>query len=458
MNNYTKSINRIVIGDVGSGKTIVAFVLALTYLHGLDSGQVAIVAPTEVLAFQHYTKLLELVNSQSDNLQHDNIHCVYLAGKASFVDGEQLTPSKFNKKLELIMSKPETKAKIIWIGTHALLFNDNIDADLVMIDEQHRFGVRQRAKLTQRMENIIDPKMISDQTQDPENIIENKAIYQPHFLSFTATPIPRTLALTVYNSLKPHFLATLSSRNPITTNVLSFDKLENQVLDKIKTVLSQGRKVYIICPAVEDSKTEISQDNAVDKKPLWSVERAFNLFNAHFPEMVLRVHGKLADKKDILSQFKTSDSKNILVATTVIEVGVDVSEATMVVILNAERFGLSALHQIRGRVGRNTYADNFCYLITEKEFLYSKRLKYICQIQDGFQLAQKDLELRGSGDMIGSTQSGFVDEIDSLIGLNPDLYEKIGSVVNSLDFENLGTNLPRLSAYLNYQKNQVWEE
>jgi RecG-like helicase len=138
----------------------------------------------------------------------------------------------------------------------------------------------------------------------------------------------------------------------------------------------------------------------------------------------------------------------------VVEVGVDVGLASLVVIMNAERFGLSALHQIRGRVGRNNFAINSCVMLTQKEFVRSKRLGYLCQYQDGFTLAQKDLELRGAGDMIGSTQSGFGDEVESMVGLNPDLYSKIASLVDGIDV----ATLPRLKIYLDKEKNRVWEE
>lgn len=441
------SANRIVIGDVGSGKTIVAFTLALTFLKGLQYGEVAMIAPTEVLAYQHYLKLMELTESQpklfSD--QGFQVTCIYLAGKAAYIDGEKYTTAKFTKKIEVLISAPNKNSekgsennteknsnprhKFFWIGTHALLFNVNINPDLVMVDEQHRFGVRQRAKLAKKQ-------------------LET----QPHFVSFTATPIPRTLALTVYDSLKPHFLETLASRNPIATSILAFEKMESEIIPKIRETLAQSQKVYVICPAVEESEDKDNQ------KTLWSVAKASKLLKKHFSEQVLSVHGKLPDKKDILGEFKSSATKNILVATTVVEVGVDVAEATLAIILNAERFGLSALHQIRGRVGRNTYPHNFCILVTEKEYTYSKRLRYLCQYNDGFALAEKDLELRGSGDLIGSSQSGFGDDIDSIIGLNPNLYVQISNLVKSIDDQQLETELPRLKAYIEREKERVWEE
>jgi ATP-dependent DNA helicase RecG len=438
--SFVPAINRIVIGDVGSGKTIVAFTLALTYLQGLqDSAQVAMIAPTEVLAFQHYLKLIQLVESQSNLLKKQNLHCIYLAGKAAYIDNIQLTPTKFKIKISELIHQ---QAKLFWVGTHALLFSNQIQPDLVMVDEQHRFGVRQRQKLAEKQE------------------VNSNLDYQPHFVSFTATPIPRTLALTVYNSLQPHFLSTLSSRHPIATSLKTFDNLQTEIIPQIARILQQNRKVYIICPAVEEAEIKAKKPDSTDKEdlPLWSVTKTAQLLEQVFPNQILQVHGKLAEKKNILSEFKESKSKNILVATTVVEVGVDVGEATLVVILNAERFGLSALHQIRGRVGRNIYPDNYCILVTFKQFLFSKRLKYICELQDGFALAEKDLELRGSGDLIGESQSGFAVDIDALIGLDPKLYEQIGELVDQLDYPNLNKKLPRLYNYLESQKNRVWEE
>jgi ATP-dependent DNA helicase RecG len=423
--NIIPAVNRIVIGDVGSGKTLVAFISAITYLNGLERGEAVILAPTEVLAYQHYLKLLELKAEEKNLIPW--LDCIFLSGKGNYINGEKLPPAKFKVKFESIMNQPNPK--VFWVGTHAVLFNEIITPDLVMVDEQHRFGVRQREKLSKQQLDL-----------------------SPHFISFTATPIPRTLALTVYDTLEPIFVEVLQSRNPIQTSINTFDKLENDVMAQIKSQLDIGRKVYVICTAVEQA------EDAEDKKSLWSVIKTTKLMQKYFGDQVMSVHGKMADKKDILSEFKSSQTKNILVATTVVEVGVDVGEATLVVILNAERFGLSALHQIRGRVGRNSYENNYCVLVTYKEFSFGKRLKYLCSSNDGFELAQKDLELRGAGDVIGSMQSGFGNEIDQLIGLNPDLYTQIKNIVKSIDLETLELELPRLARYLEAEKSKVWEE
>jgi ATP-dependent DNA helicase RecG len=423
--NIIPAVNRIVIGDVGSGKTLVAFISAITYLNGLERSEAVILAPTEVLAYQHYLKLLELKTEEKNLIPW--LDCIFLSGKGNYINGEKLPPAKFKVKFESIMNQPNPK--VFWVGTHAVLFNEMITPDLVMVDEQHRFGVRQREKLSKQQLDL-----------------------SPHFISFTATPIPRTLALTVYDTLEPIFVEILQSRNPIQTSINTFDKLETDVMAQIKSQLDIGRKVYVICTAVEQA------EDSEDKKSLWSVTKTTKLMQKYFGDLVMSVHGKMADKKDILSEFKSSETKNILVATTVVEVGVDVSEATLVVILNAERFGLSALHQIRGRVGRNNYENNYCILVTYKEFSFGKRLKFLCQHNDGFVLAQKDLEIRGAGDVIGSMQSGFGNEIDQLIGLNPDLYTQIKNIVKSIDLVSLDNDLPRLSKYLASEKAKVWEE
>lgn len=423
-NNQTEktvpAVNRIVIGDVGSGKTIVAFLTALTYLRGLEVlGQAALLAPTEVLAFQHYQKLQELLTSSKQNF--DWLDTVFLTSKNIYWNGEKLTKKQLETKLE------NATNKIFWLGTHALLHNLDIQPDLVLVDEQHRFGVNQRQSLTQKSVRL-----------------------KPHFVSLTATPIPRTLALTFYESLKPLFLERLADRSAIKTIVDYFNNLEERVVPKIQEHLSKQRKVYVVCPKVQD------MDDA-EADELWSVGRAAKFLEKFYPEQVRQVHGRMSEKKDILSDFKVSSDKNILVATTVIEVGVDVPQASLVVILNAERFGLSALHQIRGRVGRNDFTDNECILVTYPKYARSRRLKYLTETQDGFALAEKDLEIRGAGDVLGKLQSGFGDEIDKLIGLNPKLYQEIDSLVKQVDLDNLET-LPRLEKYLQAKAKTVWKE
>lgn len=414
------TVNRIVIGDVGSGKTIVAFLIALVYLQGLKLlGQAVLLAPTEVLAFQHYQKLRELLESSLTSF--DWLDTVFLTSKSIYLNNEKVTKKDLKKRISL------STRKIFWVGTHALLFTDEVKPDLVMVDEQHRFGVEQRQKLT-----------------------TTSATYSPHFVSFTATPIPRTLALTFFESLRPIFLEKIAGRQDIATSLGDFNNFETQTIFDIKQHLVKGRKVYVICSKVQDLEAE-----EVDE--IWSISRASDILEKYFPDQVMVVHGKMSQKKDILSEFKKSETKNILVATTVVEVGVDVAQASLAIILNAERFGLSALHQIRGRVGRNNFEDNQCILVTYPKYKRSRRLQYLCQTQDGFSLAEKDLEIRGGGDVLGKLQSGFGDEIDKLMGLNPLLYKKINQIVGTIDFESLFLT-PRLEKYLESKMSQMWKE
>jgi ATP-dependent DNA helicase RecG len=415
------AVNRIVIGDVGSGKTIVALVLAVTFLRGLENlGQVAMLAPTEVLATQHYDTLLKLKSKQAELLQF--MDCIFLTNKNCFLNGQKLT----RKKLELYLNSTEVKTKIFWVGTHALLFTPEVRPDLVLVDEQHRFGVRQRQFLTKK---------------------KGDSQLSAHFVSFTATPIPRTLALTLYKSLKPHFLPKLKSRQPIQTQIVDEEQLDKISQTYIQKHLQNGRKVYVVCPKIEEEDDD-----------LWSVGKASKYLEAKFPGQVLSVHGKLGEKSQILDQFKTSQDKNILVATSVIEVGIDVGQASLMLIFNPERFGLAALHQIRGRIGRNNFVDNQCLLVTNKNFIHSKRLSYVIQNQDGFALAEKDLELRGSGKLLGTIQSGFDQELDRLLGLPPDDYQKISNLVDQLDFAGLDSQLPRLKKFLEKETEKIWEE
>jgi len=407
-------VNRIVIGDVGSGKTIVAFIIAAVYLRSISVGQVVLLAPTEVLAFQHASKAVDFFHSIADDVFQPVV--IFITSKSYAIDGEKVTKTQLKKRLPDMHNRP-----IFWVGTHAVLFSELIQPDMVMVDEQHRFGVKQRQHLTQ-----------------------NGQLRAPHFISFTATPIPRTLALTVYQQLKPHFLRTLASRNPIQTSMQTFDNLESVVLPRIAAEIAEGKKVYVICSKVEDN----------DEEDVWSVQKAHAYFAERFPDAVGWVHGREKQKKEILQQFKDDDSLKILVSTTVVEVGVDVAAASCVVIINAERFGLSALHQIRGRVGRNDFANNYCFLVTNPRSLKNPRLHVLASTQDGFAIAEHDLKLRGSGDVIGTLQSGAESEIDELMGLDESLYEKIATLARNTDI----TTLPRLQAYVQAQAKQVWGE
>ncbi len=420
------TINRIVIGDVGSGKTIVAFLVALSYLHGLEGGfgDVCLLAPTEVLAYQHYISLRSLIQSISTQTEYTTPITIYLSSKQRYINDEPFTKAQFAKKL---IELKENKSQIFWIGTHSLLHLENFAPLLVLIDEQHRFGVEQRKKLTHH-----------------NGELETSA----HFISFTATPIPRTLALTLFDSLKPHYLSTLSSRKPIKTTQHTLESFNTTILPLIKARIEDNEKVYVIVTKVQDK--EEGEDEEV-----WSIKKTTTLLEGYFPDQVLTVHGKEKEKQAILTEFKESESKHILVATTVVEVGVDVGKATLMVIVNAERYGLSALHQIRGRIGRNDKEDNLCVLVTPEKYQFIKRLNYIKQSNDGFELAQKDLELRGGGDVVGKLQSGFDYEIDEILGLEPEKYEEL-KVLSQTALAD--PSLSRLHTYVDNELKRVWDE
>jgi ATP-dependent DNA helicase RecG len=424
-----KPLNAIVIGDVGSGKTIVAFLIAISFLRSkLDLGHpesVAMLAPTEVLAMQHYLKLLEFRNSRPEL---SFLTIIFRAGKQYYINDDSYTPAKFQKALDAI--KLESK-EFFWVGTHALLWEENLEEEfvpgLVMVDEQHRFGVKQRQKL-------------------------NSAGQTSHFLSFTATPIPRTLALSMYDSLDTFWLQKLGSRLPINTRITTFEKW-SEINNTIQKHLDNNHKVYIICPLVEKSE---EKNSTPKKEELKSVQETLEHIEKTFSSQVLSVHGKIKDKQAILTEFKTSKNKNILVATTVVEVGVDVGEATLMIVLNAERFGLSALHQIRGRIGRNDYSDNECLLVTQPQMVSSRRLNSLVQHQDGFQLSKIDLDIRGGGDIIGTTQSGFASDLQILSRLGEDKFRQLIGLVNYA--KNSLDSLPRLKAYCEKQAKEIWSE
>jgi RecG-like helicase len=460
-----------VIGDVGSGKTIVAFTIALMYLLGLDKlqevekmtdaekieglesefdrqvkplleplPQAALLAPTEVLAFQHYQKLEDLRRHQPELLH--SLQTVYFSGKQIYWQGERYTPKQFEKAFAKFLqdpsaifsqadNEPQPTLRFFWVGTHALLYKNFLRPDLVLVDEQHRFGVSQRQQMTTQLR------------------VEGGRQIASHFISFTATPIPRSLALTIYRDLKPHFLKRLSDRKQITTKIYALEKLEEEVVSEMQAHLEKGRKIYVICPKIEEE--DKSDQN------LWSVYQVQRFIDKHFPEQSLLVHGKLKSKKERLKEFRDSTEKNILISTTVVEVGVDVSQASLMVIFNSERFGLSALHQIRGRIGRNSFEDNTCLLLTEKEYLRSRRLRFLTQFQDGFQIAQKDMELRGRGDLLGRKQSGE-DGLESLLSLDAGTYNRLQEMVDGLDWGNLEQSLPRLQKYVEQQSQEVWGE
>lgn len=350
-----KPMNRLIQGDVGSGKTIVAIGACLiAYFNGYQS---AIMVPTEILAKQHYDKINQLLSKLNID-----VHLLIGAQKKS---------TKQSIKKKLTASEPG-----IFIGTHALISEDVAFSNLglVVIDEQHRFGVAQRIALKQKGQN-------------------------PDLLVMTATPIPRTLSLTLYGDLDKSIIDELPpGRTKVITKYVSEQK-RNQLYEFIREKIKQGKQVYVVCPLIEESE---KSDLAAAKKTAEKLEKVFPEFN------VKLLHGKMkTEEKDfIMSQFK--DGKiNILVSTTVIEVGIDVPNAVIMLIEHSERFGLAQLHQLRGRIGRGS-DQSYCFLLGEpKTFESKERIKAMLATTDGFKIAEADLKLRGPGEVLGSRQSGM---------------------------------------------------
>ena len=353
-----RQMNRLLQGDVGSGKTMVAF---MSMLMAADNGfQAALMAPTEILATQHYETIREW-------------------GEKIGLKTGLLTGSTRTSERRLLHAALEDGSLDILIGTHALLeegvkFNN---LGLVVIDEQHRFGVAQRARMWAKNST------------------------PPHVLVMTATPIPRTLAMTVYGDLDVSILDELPpGRKPVQT-LLRYDDMRAGVDTLIRRQLAEGRQIYIVYPLVKEN----------DKLELKSLEEGYRFTCENYPEyQVSCVHGQMkADVKERQMERFVSGEARILVATTVIEVGVNVPNATVIMIHNAERFGLSQLHQLRGRVGRG--ADmSYCILMTKRKIAADtrRRLEIMTQTTDGFIVAEEDMKMRGPGDMEGTQQSGML--------------------------------------------------
>ena len=362
-------MNRLVQGDVGAGKTVVAFLSAAAVL--AEGGQVALMVPTEILAEQHFKNAQKLFGSQ--------IKVVLLTGKTSGADRRLL-------QAQLLSGEP-----LLAIGTHALIEDPVVFArlGLVIIDEQHRFGVDQRRRL--RFKGVFQD------SQTGEKVI-------PHCLVMTATPIPRTLALTVYGDLAITAIRDLPpGRSPIQTKVIKAIRDREHAYQQIKEQLLAGRQAYFIYPLVQDSEAE----GFTELKS--AVAQAEALSTKIFREFKIGLlHGQLTsdEKASVMDQFKFGDVQ-VLVSTTVVEVGVDVPNATVMVIEHAERFGLSQLHQLRGRVGRGKY-QSYCYLFTHPKASETTayRLEVLEETHDGFKIAEADLEIRGPGEFIGTRQAG----------------------------------------------------
>ncbi len=396
-------MNRLLQGDVGSGKTIVAL---LAMLIAIDNGfQCCLMAPTEILSQQHFANINRLVEGLS-------IEVKLLTGS---------TPAKDRK----IIHKGLTEGHIkIVIGTHALI-EETVqfqNLGLAIVDEQHRFGVEQRARLWK------------------------KSALPPHILVMTATPIPRTLAMTAYGDLDYSIMDELPpGRQPITT-VHRFDSARHKVLEFVKSEIDSGRQAYIVFPLIEES-AKLDYENLMS---------GYENVKAFFPEpkyWISMVHGRQPWelKEANMQRFKSGDTQ-ILVGTTVIEVGVDVPNASVMVIESAEKFGLSQLHQLRGRVGRGA-EKSYCILITSTEISNEarERMKTMVHTSNGFEIAEKDLELRGPGDIEGTRQSGVLNfRLASIVHDKPilDAAKKIAEEIVEKDPELVSPENNPLKHYL----------
>ncbi len=353
-----RQMNRLLQGDVGSGKTLVAL---MSMLIALDNGfQACIMAPTEILAEQHLATITSLLKGM------DGIRVELLTGIVKGKRRKEVLEGLANGSVDIL------------VGTHAIIEDPVVFAHLglAVVDEQHRFGVAQRAKLWSKSDN------------------------PPHVLVMTATPIPRTLAMTIYGDLDVSVIDELPpGRKPVYT-LHKYDNELTSLYQGIRQQIEAGRQVYIVYPLIKES----------EKMDLRNLEEGFETMRQVFSQYRLsKVHGQMkpAEKEEEMQRFASGETQ-ILVATTVIEVGVNVPNASVMVILDAQRFGLSQLHQLRGRVGRGA-EQSFCILVTTRKLSKetSRRIDILCATNDGFQIAEADLKLRGPGDLEGTQQSGM---------------------------------------------------
>ena len=403
-------MNRLLQGDVGSGKTIVAL---LSMLLAADNGfQSCLMAPTEILAQQHFNGLSVLLKGLP-------IEIALLTGSTKSAQRKKILKGLLDDTIHFV------------VGTHAII-EDIVqfkNLGLAIVDEQHRFGVAQRAKLWE------------------------KAVIPPHVLVMTATPIPRTLAMTAYGDLDYSIMDELPpGRQPITT-VHRYENARASVMDFVKTEIEKGRQAYFIYPLIEESEKMSYED----------LMQGYEQVKSFFPEhlySISMVHGRMpADQKDTnMKRFLSGDTQ-IMVGTTVIEVGVNVPNASVMVIESTEKFGLSQLHQLRGRVGRGT-EKSFCILLTGSKVGEDarERIKIMCATNDGFKIAEKDLELRGPGDIEGTRQSGALNFKLASIVNDKALLELARNEAEKLLSDDMEINMAKnlqLKAFLQSQRGKT---
>jgi ATP-dependent DNA helicase RecG len=394
-------MNRLLQGDVGSGKTIVAL---LSMLLAIDNGyQTCLMAPTEILARQHFNGISELLKDMPVTLS-------------------LLTGGVKGKERKKILAASADGSLNILIGTHALIEDTVQFANLgfVVIDEQHRFGVEQRSKLWQ------------------------KSVIPPHVLVMTATPIPRTLSMTLFGDLDCSIIDELPpGRQPVTT-VHRYESSRSNVLEFVREQLAEGRQCYVVFPLIEESE-KVSYENLM---------RGYENVKAFFPEpkyWISMVHGRMSAEEKLTNMARfVNKETSIMVSTTVIEVGVNVPNSTVMLIESAEKFGLSQLHQLRGRVGRG--ADkSFCILLTGPKLTTDarQRLKIMCETNDGFKISEKDMELRGPGDIEGTRQSGLLNFKLASIVNDKELMELAQKMAENLLEQDINLSQPENQALRN---------
>jgi ATP-dependent DNA helicase RecG len=407
-------MNRLLQGDVGSGKTIVAL---LCMLLAMDNGfQCCLMAPTEILARQHYEGISALLAPMGTRIG-------LLTGSTRMAERRGLLENAANGSLPILL------------GTHALI-EDTVqfkNLGFVVIDEQHRFGVEQRAKLWQKSE------------------------IPPHVLVMTATPIPRTLSMTLFGDLDCSVMDELPpGRKPVTT-VHRYESARHNVMEFARQQIAEGRQVYIIFPLIEES-SKLEYENLM---------RGYENVKAFFPEpkyWISMVHGKMdtAEKDTNMARFKNGDTQ-IMVSTTVIEVGVNVPNASVMIIESAEKFGLSQLHQLRGRVGRGS-DQSYCILMTGPRLTNEarERLHIMCQTNDGFKIAEKDMELRGPGDIEGTRQSGLLNfKLASLVNDSGLMEQAQRTAIEILEKDielTASENLPLRYYLVNQKQKSPWSK
>lgn len=403
-------MNRLLQGETGAGKTLIAEILVLNIIK--DDYQVIFMAPTEILAQQHFQRMVKDFSLFNYGL------CLITSGQIYYAE-KGYRASKTLVEINRLLALGQIK---IIIGTHSLIENELTfqKVGLVIIDEQQRFGVEQRRKL----------------------LAQTNQEFLPHFLSMTATPIPRTLALAFYGDLDFSYLEDKPfGQKEIKTFVVT-KKKEELMWRLVKKEINEGHQVFVICPRVEDKEDEIA-----------SVKREFERIKKIFPDQeITMLHGKMKseDKERILKKMQNNEIQ-ILVSSSVVEVGIDLPLATIIIILSPERFGLAQLYQLRGRVGRSVH-QGFCFLVPQKLSLKSRlRLKYFLQAKSALELSEYDLKLRGGGELLGERQAGIPDlAMKSLV--NIELVKKAKKIAEQLVNFNIIKKYPSLKKEINKRK------